>query len=216
MDDKNEFARTQIKAGRALLNFSHADLADALDMDRQKVARVENGTTRSGYIIREVQTGMEKLGIVFTNRGVELASNYYQIIEGSDCYAQLLDKILRMLPREEDKELLIMCASDKVSPPEINERYRNLRSLGVTMRQIVSSEDKYILGPLEEYRGLKPKYFANLVTVIFGNMVATVTGGEARILVQYDDERAERERKIFSYLWDNGIQPKETIAQESF
>ncbi len=212
--DPNLKIRRQIKAGRALLSMDQMQLADALGMKHAKISRAESGETKSSNILHEIMKGMERLGIIFLpSGGVDKSNGYVEIIEGQGCYIQLLNKIIADTSVD---EILIMFATDKDSPPEVNERYRFLRKNGVGMRQLIQDGDTYIMGDLEEYRTIPEKYFTNIVTLVYGNNIAQVNGDETRVVIFSDLLLAERERRVFNYFWDHGKIPEKSTADERF
>ncbi len=209
--------RAQIRAGAELLNLQMQELSARLSMSSAKLSKAVTGETKSFDVLLDIKKGMERLGVVFTKSGgVELSQSRVEILEGADCYALLLDEIIITLSESDAKELLIMFASDKISPPEINNKYRRLRKSGVQFRQLIKKGDHYIMGPLNEYRAIPEEYFSNIVTVIYADKVAQVSGDEKRIAIHYDKPLAERERKIFSYFWDTGKKPKYSDSKEKF
>ena len=214
--DPHKKLRAQIRAGRELLGINQSDLALRLQVSLSKISRAENGETKSGDILLDIKEELEKLGVRFTPNGVELSENYLEVIEGEGCYLKLLDDVYLTLKNSEDKLLIIMFASDKISPSAVNERYKFMRKEGIQMRQLISDDDEHILGPLEEYRGIPKKYFTNIVTLIYGDKVAQVNGTETRITIQKDVRLSTREKGVFSYFWDTGIKPHQSIAKEKY
>lgn len=214
--DPHKHLRAQIRAGRELLGIKQSDLANILDVSLSKISRAESGETKSGDILLSLKESLEKQGIRFTEKGVELAEDRLEIIEGEGCYLRLLDDVHRTLQENEDKTLLVMFASDKVSPPEVNEKYRTMRKIGIKMRQLIEENDTYIMGEPEEYRTIPSKYFTNIVTLVYSNKVAQVNGKETRITIQTDDQLAEREKLLFKFFWDTGSKPSTSTASERF
>ncbi len=208
--------RAQIRAGRELLGMNQSDLARALNASLSKVSRAESGETKSGDVLLAFREGLEKLGIRFTTNGVELDEDRLEIIEGEGCYLKLLDDVLLTLKTNPEKELLIMFASDEISPPEVNAKYRILREMGIKMRQLIEENDSYIMGELDEYRTISSRYFTNLVTLVYADKVAQVNGSETRIAIQADELLAKREKLIFQYFWDTGSKPETSTAAERF
>lgn len=207
--------RSQLRAGRELMGMTQSELAEALSLGLQKISKAENGNTKTEGPLREIKQGMERLGVLFTPNGVEFAHSHIETLEGEQCYLRLLEDVYHTLAPQQDKELLIMFASDAVSPPEINDYYRFMRKQGLTMRQIIAENDDYIMGPLEEYRSIPSKYFTNIVTLVYRNEVAQVSGDERRITIHRNDRAlADRERKTFAYFWDTGTEPSSSSAME--
>ena len=63
----------QIKAGRAMLGWSQAKLAEVAGMTREGVARIEAGKVdpRTSSILR-IKNAMESAGLIFIDNGVRL------------------------------------------------------------------------------------------------------------------------------------------------
>ena len=217
MTTKNfDLLRRQIRSGRELLGMTQTDLAEYMNSSVTRVSNAEAGRTKSHDVLFDLKSSLETLGVNFTRSGVEISFDSMEIIEGDGCYLKLLDDVFLTLKEKTEKNLYIMCASDKVSPPEVNNKYRMMRKFGIIMNQIIDEKDEYILGELNEYRTLKSEYFTNLVTLIYSDKVAQVNGNETRITIRRDKQRALREKLLFKYLWDTGKMPTKTNAIERF
>jgi len=209
----SEELRAQINAGIALLGLNKTSFAKAIKASNSKVSKALSGDTKSPEVLNDLKAALENRGIIFTKAGIERTTNFETVITGESCYLELLSQI--MIDQNVD-ELLIMFASDKVSPPAVNDCYRFLRSRDVCMRQLIAEGDTYIMGALEEYRTIPEKYFTNIVTLVYGNSVAQVSGDEKRIVIYTDAKLAAREKKIFNYFWDRGGKPETSTADEKF
>ena len=216
MPDPHTKLRAQIRAARELLLLKQSDLAEALGISLSKLSRVESGETKSGDILLEVKQGVEKLGIRFTNNGVERVQSRLEVIEGDGCYVRLLDDVYQTLLCSDDKTMFIMFSSDKASPPEVNYRYRLMRQNGISLKQLIEENDHYIMGDLEDYRTIPSKYFTNIVTVIYSTKVAQVNGSESLITILDDEQLAMREKGVFAHFWDMGKKPEVSEAPERF
>ncbi|MEO9804781.1 MAG: hypothetical protein ABJF04_16110 [Reichenbachiella sp.] len=208
------FLRAQISAGITLLGLRQEDFAKEIGVSGGKVSKALSGQTKSKDVLDHFKNELGKRGIVFLESGgVDLTKSHTNIIEGRDCYLKLLSQIMS---DQSVDELLIMFSSDKVSPPAVNDCYRFLRSKGIGMRQLIKGGDTYIMGELKEYRTIPEKYFTNVVTLVYGNSVAQVSGDETKIVIYGDQGLAERERRIFNYFWDHGGIPEKSTADERF
>lgn len=217
-DDYHGKLRAQIRAGRELLDMKQSDLADSLGASLSKISRAENGETKSGDVLLELKHALEEHGVCFTTNGVELADNLIQVLEGDGCYLRLLDTMYQTLIKmpEQERDLRIMYASDRMSPPIVNDRYRFMRKNGIKMRQLIEEGDHYIMGHFEEYRTIPSAYFTNVVTLAYENKVAQVDSDVTRVVIHHDKKMALREKNIFAYLWDMGKKPEKTKAKERF
>ena len=216
MSDPHKILRSQIRASRELLEMAQTDLSERLGITRSKLSRAENGDTKSSDILLEIKDGLEKIGVRFTKRGVEIADNYYEIIEGEGCYLKLLHDVYNTLNNEDDKTLKIMFARDMASPPEVNNQYRFMRKHGIKMRQLIQAKDNEVMGELDEYRTIPEQYFTNLVTLIYANKIAQVNSDGKRIVIQCDKGLAIRENKIFEWMWSEGKTLEISMTQERF
>lgn len=211
-----EKLRAQIRAGRGLLGLSQKDFGEIIGASFSKISKAENGLTKEAGVLDELKQELERLGVVFLpTGGVDILGDrsYSEVIKGKDCYFVFLGRLLDMEPAE---ELLVGFATDRASRPEVNERYRELRARGVKMRQLIAADDDYILGPFEEYRTVPNKYFTNLVTVIYGNILGELSGNEEAVRITRDPRRLEAERNVFEFFWDHGEAPVKTSAGERF
>src|SRR5690606_16101752 len=97
-------------------------------------------------------------------------------------YYTLLDK--------KNGECLFLFADDRASTPEGNNRIRKLRNAGIRMRQLVQEGNRYLMGPVGEYRWVPREYFMNYVTLIYGDKVAVCADNNIRALIFADPQLA--------------------------
>lgn len=210
----------KIRAGRAFLQLTQDELADAAGLSLQGLQKIErNEAAPTARTQAKIVRALEKRGVVFTPRGIELVANPVFFVEGGtheETYLQLLDEVAEHLAGIRQPELLIMYADDRVSPASVRSAYRRLRAGGVAMRQLVEAGNTYLMGPIEEYRYVPSRFFINRVTLIYGGRVARVGAGEMRIVVQADAVQADIERHTFNLLWELLDRPVASDADERF
>lgn len=208
----------QIRGARGILNWSQSDLSAATNISTTSIGAIENGNTKPREItLKNIRSAFEKLGIEFIDGGVRHKKNIVDILEGEDCYLRLLDDVFHSLMRSEDRELLISCGDDRISPPAVNDSYRRMRRAGIKMRQLAEAGNHYLMGPLSEYRYLPQEYFMNKVSIIYGNKFAIVhRKGEKKITIIDDQALAENQRKLFNFIWAVTEQPDFSDATEKF
>lgn len=209
----------KIRGARAVLNWTREDLADRSGLSVPGIVNVEKGGSPTARTQERIVRAFENAGVFFTRVGIEKDDSPIVILSHDnqeDCYLLLLDDVARVLKTERNPELLIAYADDRVSPSDVNDKYREIRAAGAAMRQLVESGNTYLLGPLDEYRCIPSEFFINRVTVIYGGNVATVTAGESRITIFRDPVNAARERNTFDLLWSALEPPTESTADERF
>ncbi len=91
-----------------------------------------------------------------------------------------------------------------------------MRKDGIKMRQLIKEGNEYIIGPLDEYRYIPAKFFANRVTLIYGDRIANETADVHRGIIRVDSLNAEIQRSTFNMLWEMLEKPRKSIADEHF
>lgn len=204
----------QIRAARGLLGWSQKDLADAAGLSQTGIARIESGESAPGLkTLEAIVLTFKSRRVLFSQTGVYLSESPITIFEGSDFYLQVLDNLIR---EASAVELLLICADDRASPPEVNDRLRILRRRGVKMRQLIEEGNVYILGPLAEYRYVPSKNFHNYVSLIYGSKVIICTDSNSKAVMFDDESLSKTWCNLFNMMWDSLPQPEKTNAIERF
>lgn len=210
----------QSKAARNLLKWRIEDLVTYANITADQARNFEQGRSRSLEVIEAINRAYSDNDIRFTSTGgVDIEKDRLIIFEGSNHYMLLLDDIHKTLSNPENAdnpEFLLLYSSDKLSPAEVNNKYRFMRANSIKMRQVISSEDYYIMGPLHEYRQISQQYFSRVLTIIYADKVAQVNGANTKVTIHKDAPVADSFRKTFQFMWDHGKTPIETSAHERF
>lgn len=208
----------QSKAARNLLKWRIEDLIAHAEITPDQARNFEQGRSRSLDVIEAIHRAFSDNGIRFTyTGGVDIEKDRLFIYEGSDHYLDILRDAHEALKKSENKEFLLLFASDSLSPPEVNDKYREMRADGIKMRQIICEADNYIMGSFHEYRQIKEDLFPDLLTVIFGDMVVQSYGSDQmKSTLQKDAKIAVSYRKIFEMVWQQGTEPTFTNAGDRF
>jgi transcriptional regulator with XRE-family HTH domain len=206
-----------IPAARALLGWSQSELGANAHIGVAALANIENKKqTPRPQTLYKIKTALESEGIEFLRNGVIKREDGIRTITGPNCYIELLEDVEKTLKNLSDKQLLIWCSDDSVSPPEVNEIYRRLRNSGIRMRQLVEEGNSYLMGDLAEYRFIPKEYFINVVKLNYGNKFAIVNGNESRVIIHKDTQASKSHRAIFELLWSVLKQPQLSEAHEIF
>ena len=214
-----------LKSALALLEWNYDDLAEKSRVSKPTIVKMAAAKTyeelesfnlsKINQVIRTIETQ----GIEFTSRGPLDADFPIYITEGAtheDAYLKLLADAHEHLKTVDDPELLIMYANDEVSPPSVNNVYKEMRADGIQMRQMIKQGNEYVLFPLDEYRYIPAKNFKNRVTLIYGDRVANETASVLKGKISVDPVYADIQRNNFNMLWENLEQPTKSIANERF
>jgi DNA-binding XRE family transcriptional regulator len=206
----------QVKAARALLGWSQEDLANHASLTHNQISSFEFGRTKPSDVLEIMYRTFMFHGIVFIKNGVQFNPESVGTIEGEGWFSRLLDDVYTDLLDQKGAELVVFCADDKVSSPEVNNRYRKIRNAGIRMRQLVEEGNTYLMGALNEYRYIPKERFLNYVSIVYGNKVAICSETGKRAVVFNDVNLAMTWRNIFNVLWDKLEQPERSDAHERF
>ena len=206
----------QIRAARALKNWSQAELAQRVDMATPSIGNIEAGkhnpTPQTQNAIIEA---FESAGIEFIDGGVRRKQDLVQIYEGDDCYLRLLDDAFRTLASGKG-EILFSGSDERRSMPEVVEKFRAMRRSGIRMRSLIRPGDTYVMGAPEEYRWMPDGLFVDSdVKAVFGDTVAYLISWQDiwKVVAVKDDAIANEARRLFEFVWNQAKRPETSTAE---
>lgn len=204
----------QVKAARALLDWTQDDLAAQAGIDVNRLRGFESGRTKPLEVVEAVHEALSRGGILFLDEGVQRQKFQIRVYEGEDCYLRLMDDAFHALSKNKG-EFLLSGADERRSTQEVTERTRAMRKAGIQMRFLVKDQNTFLMGPLEEYRWLNDElYVDGDVKVIFGDTIAYLMTWQKtpRVVILDDKIIAEENRRTFNYLWRLSSKPTHSTA----
>ncbi len=208
----------QIRAARALKNWSQTDLADRTGLAVPTIANIELGKQMPGKnTIEKIMDAFTIGGINFTMNGVEFYKNEIFSLVGEGKFQNLLfdaAQTLENLPAKE-RVFLAMNAEDIATTDQEAELYKEMRRKGITLKRIISEKADISYNQFET-KVIDHKYADNKGAVfIFADKIAFYTSAEgkkqATTLIITNARIAESYRKTFAYMWD-GIKGQEKLT----
>ena len=209
----------QIRAARALVEWSADDLSTKIGLSRESVQSIERNdkSPRASTVNKIIQ--------VFNDNGVEFIGESGVILKdeelvrftGDNAFLQVLDDVVATSRDQETPEALFACVIDELSPTVVVENYRRLRKEGIQMRSLVKEGDTYLMGKLQEYRVLPKQFFHNNPMVIYGNKVAFMilsadTKSDKMAIVLSNPHTASAMRNLFEFIWQHSATPEKSTA----
>lgn len=189
----------QIKAARALLNWTQQDLCVHAGLNIDQIRSFEAERTRSLDVKEAIERALVSQGMAFVDGGVvrQHVSSYVL-----NSYMDLLNDISLAMPN--GGEILKHCADDRRSPSEIIERVAQMRRAGIRERLTISELCDVVHGNKEDYRKIPSDYFSSVeeVMVIYLNKVAISVGG--KVLVIRNQNLTDFFKAQFEYWWHHG------------
>jgi transcriptional regulator with XRE-family HTH domain len=188
----------QIRAGRALLDWTSIELGQRAGVLPNTVIAFEGGKRRTeAETIDKLVQALQKGGVEFTATGVQMASPVYSF-DGPNGYLDLLKEVLG----SGVKSVVIQNADNRRSSPEVLALYRQMRQEGIEFRVTSEEGNDYLVLPVSCYRWIPKDYFKNQVTVIYGDRVAFSVNNDMGCKVIRDNGLAETMLSQFNFVWD--------------
>jgi transcriptional regulator with XRE-family HTH domain len=195
----------QIRAARALLDWTTEDLAVRVGMSKSAVSYIESGKNKPSGETREAMYRIFSAeGIVFTPFGVELRDNPVMVLQGENLYQKSLLEAAARLSMTAEAEILFHCADELGMSEEVADIEKSLRARGIALKKTVADDVSAIGGDVRDYR-LIPKAYVEkcrMITMIYGDYVVLDLGdGLMRIRSQ---KLSQVFRAQFEYWWSQG------------
>jgi transcriptional regulator with XRE-family HTH domain len=204
----------QIKAARALLNWTQKDLAKVSGISLAAITQIERGAGNPRVAtLQTIQSAFEKYQIDFSDDpGVRIVREPFgvQVWQGREAMLKCWRDIEEVL-KGDDKTLLISPVDDALwksfYPKEMPEMYVRRTKLGIrTVGLLVAADKNESKWPRENYRIVPAAAVAaNAPYYVYGDVVAIIKMRDPiRIVRIKNPTLAESFRTQFQYLWDNG------------
>lgn len=213
----------QIKAARALLDWSQEDLAGASGLSIATIRKIESGAlSPRDKTMGAIVSALEEANIEFTDStGVRLRSDVVTVIEGGSCFARLLDEIFYSLKGNPGEVLFMNADGGRDTEAEIAGHLR-LKKAGVRYRILVEEGNTYLHFPMREFRWVPSKYFRYNVLAVFQDKVAicvyekSINAPMNKVYIIHNCYLADAMKGSFDFLWDNCRKPTLTTAPQVF
>lgn len=215
----------QIRAARALLNWSQADLARAADMATSSIKNVESETTSARKeTLEHIYDAFDLNGVEFTPAsGVRLKNDIVAIHDGRNATSALLDDIYAHVSSAAQREVCIIGLDETFSVETdglllLAGHLDRLAKAGITERILICEGDTRFLNSPECYRWLPRQYFTrNAPIYIYGDRIAIHSGSlRRRAIIVEARPLAQHLKKIFCLLWDEVAFAPRAVHEERF
>jgi transcriptional regulator with XRE-family HTH domain len=205
----------QIKAGRALMDWTQADLAKAAGLSKPSVNTLERRIARPKLATLEsIRKALEKAGVEFTEgpgvrlRGAVLKT---QVFEGEDSLLRLMHDIFATLEGT-GNEVMISGIEEKkyrsLGGTKIVREIEKHRRRGIKSRLLCLEGDTDFIEPASHYRWMPARFFSRTPTYVYGDKYAILLWGPPKKVVLIENaEVAECYRRQFLAFWEVAKQP---------
>lgn len=200
----------QIRAARALLDWSQPDLARAAGLATSSIKNVESesGTARK-ETLHAILDAFERNGVEFLPlSGVRIKHQMVSVYDDRQATAELLDDIFQHAQTAPEREVLILGLDEAYSLETdgralIEAHIERLTRAGIRERILVCEGDTRYLNAPEAYRWLPRDYFTrNAPIYVYGDRVAVHSGSlRRRAVILEHRPLAQHLRRHFELLW---------------
>ena len=198
----------QIRAGRALLDWSQSDLADRAGLSVTGIARLENGTHKPNQsTLDKIHTAFTSAGLEFIDDGVRRARERLITFHGEDAYRTLMDDIYDTLKNNDQKEVRLINVKEFESEKDPNLKYTmkqidRLQELGVQEFVLAEEGMSQFLSSEGTYRWIPDEYLRPYAIYIYGTRIGFIERGETIKVVILDNAYfADTLSSFFDFAW---------------
>lgn len=203
----------QIRAARALLNWSQSDLAERTGLSQTGIARIESGVSQANLnTMDRIFRSFDEAGIEFiADRGVERRVSDIQVLRGEIGFISFMDDVYHVLQGGGE-----MCVSNVDERNWIKwmgeERYKahsdrmSKIEPPVKSRIIIKENDWYfIASKFSEYKWFPEEFFSPQSFYAYGNKLALINFQEddVKIMILNNPEFTQGFVVLFDIAWNN-------------
>lgn len=200
----------QIKAARALLDWTQADLAKTSGLHLNVINNIERGTTnpRKGTL-EKIQSTLEGQGILFIgNRGVELKRDTVAMMkfEGDTFIQALTADILAAVSKGGD--VMSILTDIRNFGSQDNAGYMaEKEKRGFKERLITRDMPGFYPRHAENYRLVAQDCLGPVDTILYADRVAHIFWAQKETVILKNTDLAATQKRLFEHLWDAGTAP---------
>ncbi len=209
----------QIRAGRALLDWSQSDLADHAGLSQTGIARIENGTNQpNSKTLKKIQTAFDDADIEFLGTtGVRKRSGEIKVLRGEEGFRAFLDDVYRVIVKHGTPEKPVKVFLSNVVHEnwakfmgDKNWEKHTARMIAVKdqmdVRIIVQEGDwNFPASAYADYKWFPENLFSDQSFYAYHNKLAFLNfkDDDVRVMTINQSDFAEGYRTLFSIAWDN-------------
>lgn len=204
----------QIRAGRALLDWSQSDLADHAGLSQTGIARIENGTNQpNSKTLKKIQTAFDDADIEFLGRtGVRKRSGEVKVLHGREGFLAFMEDVYKTIKKggsdirvyNVDEHNWIKWMGDEAYKAH-SERMTNIETPFKCRILIEEGDDFFIAGGFGEYRWFPKDLFRKQSFYAYGRKIAFIhfMKDDVRVMILNQRDFAEGFAVLFDIAWDN-------------
>jgi transcriptional regulator with XRE-family HTH domain len=206
----------QIRAARALLDWSQSDLAHYAGLSQTGIARIENGTNRpNSSTLEKINTAFENADIEFMGvNGLRKRTGEIKVLKGHEGFAAFMDDVYETVKNKggeicvynvDEKNWIKWLGEEKYK--EHAERMKSIkRNHDIITKIIIEEEDWFFIATeFAEYRWFPKALFNTQSFYSYGSKLALICFEEedVRVMILNENEFSQGFRVLFNIAWDH-------------
>lgn len=202
----------QIKAARALLDWTQADLAKASSMHLNVINNIERGATnpRAGTMDK-LEAALIGAGIALIgDRGVELKRDSVTLLkhEGPGFLAALTADILNCIQKDGEVLSILSDIRNFSAHDDGNKDYQAQKETrGFKERLITRDMPGFFPRHSENYRVVSADFLGPVDTIVYADRTAHIFWEIRETVILRSANLAATHQRLFEHLWDAGHEP---------
>lgn len=203
----------QIKAGRALINWSAEDLASRSGTTKATISSIETSRTAGSVeVLSRIVYALKAGGVEFTDAGgVEPRQSKIVVYRGHEGFKAFFDDVYEVAKTDEDPDICLTNVKEAeydqwLGAYEPIHTNRMTKLENVKLRVLMKEKDLHLTSTAYcEYRWVPEKRFADVSLYIYGDKVAFIEFSERDVTVTVVESEAvtEAQRKMFEHAWES-------------
>ncbi|MGB4107867.1 MAG: helix-turn-helix domain-containing protein [Alphaproteobacteria bacterium] len=202
----------QIRAARALLDWSQSDLANYADLSQTGIARIENGTNQpNSQTITKIKAAFENADIEFLGtNGLRRKTGEIKVLRGASGFTKFIYDVYETVKREGGE----ICVSnvdernfDKWQGDNRQDYLSKMTDLKnqkkYSFKILVREGDQHQVASYAEYRSMNTENFGTVPFYVYGTKTAIIIfEEEVAVHIIDNKEIADAQRKQFNIAWN--------------
>ena len=213
----------QIRAGRALLDWSQSDLAGHAGLSQTGIARIENGTNQpNSKTLKKIMAAFDFADIeFFGTTGLRERTGEVKVLRGQEGFLQFMDDVYNEISQKggeicvynvDEKNWFRWMGEDNYKRHA--ERMREIQKPYNFKILVEEGDDFFIANEFAEYRWFPKNLFRRQSFYAYGDKLAFIHFEDDDVTVQSFGQKAFSEgfKVLFNIAWDHVAISAETGA----
>lgn len=199
----------QIRAARALKNWSQAELAERVSMATPSIGNIESGKhVASPHTQAAILEVFDDAGIEFISGGVRHKDRTVRVLHGQKGFLSFYDDVYMEVKRSKSTTVCVSNVDERKfvewQGDQLKEHTTRMLGLGVRYKILIENGDTYFpASSYADYRWMPKDIFYTVPFYIYGDKLAMMLfKDEPRIYILNEPDIATSYAKQFNTIWE--------------